>query len=183
MKPMMILLLILCWIGNTEAQVVTQLEEARVTYSPEVSIVTNLDNVEFKLKESYAGHFTENPIRFMQENFDIDEFLNAIDTEDFDEIQVSFINRKGYLRATFDKNGNLVNTFQHFKNIALPRNIQEQLYNENRGWSMTKNKYVASGKSDMIQKEKYRIGLSNGKQKKNITIIPALAEGGRVASN
>lgn len=68
MKPMMILLLILCWIGNVEAQVVTQLEEAKVTYSPEISIVSNLDNVIFKVRESYAGHFSENPIRFMQDN-------------------------------------------------------------------------------------------------------------------
>lgn len=109
--------------------------------------------------------------------------MSAFNTEDFDEIEVRFNNSKGYLKATFDKNGNLVNTFQKFKNIALPRNIQEQLYKENMGWSMTKNKYVASGKSDLIQKEKYRIRLSNGDQKKSITIIPALIAEGRVTSN
>lgn len=183
MKPMMILLLILCWIGNAEAQVVTQLEEAKVTYSPEVSVVTDLDNVEFKVKEKYAGHFAENPIRFMQENFDIAELLSAIDTEDFEEIQVSFVNRKGYLKATFDKDGYLLATSQQFKDIALPRDVREQLYNENKGWSMTKNKYVASGKGSMIQKEKYRIRLNNGDKNKNITISPALPAEGRVASN
>ncbi len=183
MKPMMILLLILCWISNVEAQEVTQLDEARVTFSPEVSVVTDLDNVELKVKESYPGHFSENPIRFMQENFDIKELLSAIDTKDFDEIQVSFINRKGHLKATFDKDGYLLGTSQQFKNIALPRNVREQLYNENKGWSMIKNKYVASGKSDMIQKEKYRIRLSNGDKKKSITIAPAIPVGGRIASN
>ncbi|MFN4764020.1 hypothetical protein ACKGJN_12905 [Gillisia sp. Q332] len=183
MKPMMILLLILCWIGNVEAQVVTQLDEARVTFSPEVRIVTDLDNVELSVKESYEGQFSENPIRFMQENFDIDELLSVIDTEDFDEIEVSFINRKGYLKATFDNDGDLVETYQNFKNILLPSNVREQLYNENKGWSMTKNKYVASGKGSIIDKQKYRIRLSNGDKNKNITIIPAVTAGGSVASN
>ncbi|MFO8147152.1 MAG: hypothetical protein ACQEQB_07585 [Bacteroidota bacterium] len=183
MKPMMILLLILCWIGNVEAQVVTQLEEARITYSPEVSVVTDLENVEFKIKESYAGHFSKNPIRFIQENFDINELLDALDTEDIEEIQVSFINRKGHLRATFDKDGDLVKTYQKFKDIALPRNIREQVYIENKGWSIVKNKYVASGKGAMIQKEKYRLRLNNGDRNKNITITPAVPAEGRVASN
>ncbi|MFO7720609.1 MAG: hypothetical protein R6W85_09250 [Gillisia sp.] len=183
MKPMMILLLILCWIGNAEAQEVTQLEEARVTYSPEVRIVTDLNNIEFKVKESYAGHFSENPIRFMQENFDIDELLATIDTKDFDEIQVIFNNSKGHLTATFDNDGYLLNTFQQFKDIALPRDLSLKLYNENKGWTMVKNKYVASGKGYKIEKEKYRIRLNNGNQNKNITIIPAVPAGGRVASN
>lgn len=183
MKPMMILLLILCWIGNVEAQVVTQLEEARVTFSPEVSVVTDLENVEFKVKESYAGQFSENPIRFMQENFDINELLSAIETEDYDEIQVSFVNRKGYLKATFDNDGDLIKTYQNFKNVALPRDIREQVYNDNKGWSIIKTKYVASGKGAMIQKEKYRLRLNNGDKNKNITIIPALPASGRMASN
>lgn len=183
MKPIMILLLILCWIGNAEAQVVTQLEEARVTFSPEVRIVTDLEDVEFKVKENYPNHFAENPIRFMQENFDINELLDVIDTEDFDKIQVSFINRKGYLQATFDKDGDLLNTYQQFKDIALTRDVREQLYNENKGWSMVSNKYVAKGKGNMIEKEKYRIRLKNDGQKKTITIIPSISEGGRVASN
>ncbi len=182
MKPMMILLLILCWISNVEAQEVTQLEEARVTFSPEVSVVTDLDNVELKVKESYPGHFSENPIRFMQENFDINELLSVIDTKDFDKIQVSFVNRKGRLEATFDKDGDLVETYQQFKNIALPRNVREQLYNENKGWSMLKNKYVASGKGSKMDKQKYRIRLSNGNQNKSITIIPAVTAVG-MASN
>lgn len=183
MKPMMILLLILCWIGNVGAQVVTQLEEARITYSPEVSIVTDLDNLAFRVKENYAGHFSKNPIRFMQENFDIDELLSALETEDFEEIQVSFISRKGFLKARFDKDGYLLSTVQQFKNIALPRNVREQLYNENKGWSMVKNKYIASGKGAEIDKQKYRIRLSNGDQNKNITIIPAVTAGASVVSN
>lgn len=183
MKPMMILLLILCWIGNAEAQVVTQLEEARVTYSPEVRIVTDLDNVEFKVKENYVGHFSENPVRFIKENFDIDELLETIVTKDFEEIRVSFNNRKGQLIATFNKDGDLLETSQQFKDIVLPRNVRDELYHEHNGWTMVKNKYVASGKGYMIQKEKYRIRLNNGNQNKNITIIPAVPAGGRVASN
>lgn len=182
MKAMMTLLLILCWIGNAEAQVV-QLKEARVTYSPEVNVVTNLGDVELLIKESYAGQFSENPIQFMQKNFDIHELLSTVDTEDyFDGIQVSFINSKGLLKATFDKEGNLVRTYQKFKNIPLPRDIREQVYNDYKGWSMTKNKYVASGKGDMIQKEKYRIRLKNGSKNKSIKIIPAVPAGGRVTS-
>lgn len=180
MKQMVIVLLILWWIGNVEAQVVTQLEEARITYSPGINLVSDLDYVDFQVKESYAGQFSKNPIRFVQENFNIKALLEVLDTEDLDEIQVSFVNRNGFLKATFDKEGNLVKTVQKFKNISLPGDIREQVYKDNKGWSITRNIYVATGKGPMIQKEKYRIRLKNGSKNKNIKIIPALPAEERV---
>src|SRR5680860_1232900 len=68
--------------------------------------------------------------------------------------------------------GELTKTAQKFKNIPLPFNLRRELYTSYKGWNMVKNTYTASGKSDQIDKELYRIKLKNGNRSQIVKIVP-----------
>ncbi len=183
MKTLIVLLLLLGFMTTSQAQQITELEEAKVNFAPNaVNVSSNLDEYTFIVKESYTGEFLENPIAFMQSNFDIDAFIASVSNE-YDEYLVTFKSSKGYLEATYDKEGNLEETSQRFKDIVLPLKVRRELYRKNKGWTMIQNKYLASGKADRIDKEVYKIKLANGNKKQKIKIDPRDIGDSGVASN
>jgi len=171
------------WISTSQAQQITELEEAKVKFAPNaVEFSSNLDNYNFIVKESFTGEFLKNPIAFMQSNFDINAFIASVANE-YDEYLVTFKSSKGYLEATFDGEGNLEKTSQRFKDIVLPLNVRRELYKKHKGWTMVQNKYLASGKKDRIDNEVYKIKLVNGNKKQNVKIDPRDIGDSGVASN
>lgn len=173
MKTLIVLLFMVCGITTGQAQVMTQLEETKVEFTPYTIIPTSdLDSYEVVVKESYVGQFSKNALKFIKENFDANHLIQAIDVPGYDSYLISFRSSKGYLDATYSKDGKLERTYQKFQNIALPYDIRNQIYISHKGWTITKNTYVASGKMDMINKEFYRIKLENGNKSQNIKIYP-----------
>jgi len=184
MRTLIVLLLLVGFISTSQAQKITQLEEAKVSFAPKaIKISSNLDNYVFTVKENFAGEFIKNPMAFMQENFDINTFITSIDNDDYEEFLVTFKSSKGYLEANYDKEGTLVKTSQSFKDIVLPLNVRRELYKNHTGWTMVQNKYLASGKGDRIDKEVYKIKIENGNKRQNIKIDPKVIGVSGVASN
>lgn len=145
---------------------------------PKVKTSSNLDGITFEVKENYANHFAENPIRFIEENFD----LKSLDLTDYDEVEVEFKNNKGFLLATYDNNGELKKTYQKFEDINLPMAVWRDIYRDNIGWSMVSNQYIASGKLNKLDKQKYKVKLVNGKEVKRVKFIPRESHEGKLAS-
>lgn len=184
MKNLIIYSLLLFWVVSVKAQEVTQLKETKVTFEPFVTdVVSYLDNYSFIVEENYAGEFSENPINFMKENFDIKSFISYISylnqrrstdlqKSHYESYEVTFSSSKGYLEAKFSKDGELEETSQNFKNILLPLNVRRELYTRYKGWDQVKNTYTASGKSDQIDKELYRIKIKNGNRSQIVKIVP-----------
>jgi hypothetical protein len=181
MKNLFIYSLLLFCAISVKAQEVTQLEATTVTYNPFITdVITYGDNNVFIVREDYAGEFTKNPIKFMKENFDIQNFITFLDKKNstdlhksrYESYQLTFSSDKGYLDAKFSKDGELKGTAQNFKNILVPLDIRRELYTNYKGWNMVKNKYTASGKSDQIDKELYRIKLKNGNKSQIVKIVP-----------
>lgn len=184
MRTLIVLLLLVGLVSTSQAQEITELEEAKVSFAPNaVKIYSNLDSYTFHVTEDYAGEFADNPIAFMKENFDIKTFISAINNDSYEEYLVTFKSSKGYLEANYDKEGTLVETSQRFKDIVLPLNVRRDLYKNHKGWTMVQNKYIASGKSDRIDKEVYKIKLVNGNQKLNVKMDPMEIRDSEVASN
>jgi len=182
MKAIMCYLFLLCCIFSVKAQVI-ELDPANLKYSKTSFVQTGLNEFQLKINEEYAGQFSSNPIAYVKKNFDIQEFIASIESKNFDSFEVNFKSTKGFLNAFYDKKGNLVSTFQQFKDIYVPKEIRENLYSKYKGWSMVKNKYVASGKLDRIDKAEYRIRLERGKEHQNIKITPKVIMNSGVASN
>ena len=181
MKNLFIFSLLLFFVVSVNAQEVTKLKTTTVTFEPFVTdVISFVDNNAFMVKESYAGEFSKNPIKFMNENFDIQNFISYLDQKkstdlqksNFESYQVTFSSNKGYLEAKFSKDGELTGTAQNFKNILVPLNVRRELYTNYKGWNMVKNTYTASGKSDQIDKELYRIKLKNGNKSQIVKIVP-----------
>lgn len=165
----LIIMFLMVGIATGQAQVI-QLDEAKVN-AKAVKIGTNGD-LRFSIVEEYTNEFLKNPIGFMNENFDINEYIDLMKYEGFESYRVEFTNRKGYLVANFDDKGTLLNTAQRFKDIAVPLAIAKKLLKDHKGWAMTKNIYTASGNGDLLDKELYKITLKNGKDTRRVKIIP-----------
>lgn len=184
MKKLILFLFVLCGFAAMQAQEVIELDEARLSFDPDaISVDSDLGIIKCLVKESYTGEFSENPIRFMQENFDFNEFLSAIvNRNEFDKYLVTFNSTKGFLEATYTNNGELVETKQLFKNIALPPSVRNELFLQNPGWSLASNKYLATGKSDRIDREVYKIKIQNGNKKRMVKIVPSTTIVGLVSN-
>jgi len=179
-------LLLLC-VVSIKAQEVTKLKATTVTFVTDG--ISYLDDNVFIVRENYSGEFSENPVKFMKENFDIQSYISYLDLKKGTDVQksnnesydVTFSTNKGDLVAKFSKDGELVETSQNFKNILVPSNIREELYTNYKGWNMVKNTYTASGKSDQLDKEMYRIKLKNGNKSQIVKIAPDRMGSGIVA--
>jgi len=184
MKNLIVFLFIVCGIATGQAQKVTQLKETKVEFAPYSIIPTSdIDIYKVVVNENYKGQFSLNALKFVKENFDANELIQAINNPDYDSYLISFRSSKGFLDATYSKDGKLVNSHQMFKDVVLPQEIRRELYTNYKGWTMAKNKYVASGNGDKLNKEIYRINLKKDNKKKNIKIIPSRIGSDRVVSN
>ncbi|MCF4101416.1 hypothetical protein L1I30_07045 [Gillisia sp. M10.2A] len=184
MKTLIIYALLLCGVASAQAQQITELEEATVKINPySVMTSSNLDDYSFTINENYAGEFHANPIGFMQENFDIKEFIEAVKERNYETYVVTFKSTKGFLRANFNKHGTLGRTYQKFTNILLPLEVRQDLYKNYKGWTMTKNNYVASGNGDLLKKEVYKIKIEKDNKSRIIKLTPAMIGSTTVASN
>lgn len=183
MKTLMINLVVILMAAFTNAQEITELKEAKVGFSPLFSDVErDGDNFSLKVNEAYVMEFEKDPVLFMQNYFDIQEFMNQVKREKYDSYQVSFVSRKGKLKADFNGNGELVRSKSVFKNTLLPEELREKLYRENKGWAMTKNVHITRIGSGRLNQDFYKIRLKNGKEQKNI-IFEAPVKASGIVSN
>lgn len=178
MKRISTLILVFGWVLISYSQNVIQLEEARLNFDPTAEIVfEDYENGIVKVKEKYSTQFQLDAINFMKKNFDVQRFIEAQDNISGDLI-VTAKSSKGYMTAIFNDKGKMVKNYQQFKDIALPYSIRNQVYSQNKGWTITSNKYIASGREDHIDKQKYTVKLQKGKEKTKMKIIPGASVSG-----
>ncbi|HUH29737.1 hypothetical protein [Gelidibacter sp.] len=167
-----------------QAQQITKLNEVEINYIPLNAEISQNDAVfTIKIEPRGVNNFVSNPIGFLNENFDIHQFINKFGTEDYDSYVVQLKSSKGSMVANYDREGHLLSTRQNFKDILMPYQLRMQVYNENKGWGMKNNKYIASTKGMMLTKAIYKITLINGNQKRNIRIDALDKDYGVVARN
>ncbi|APG59048.1 hypothetical protein [Christiangramia salexigens] len=184
MRSFILSILFVAVAGFTYAQEITELEEAKVGFSPlDAKITQQGDSYSFTVNEAYTGEFAENPIAFLKANFDIQNFITETEDENFDSYEVNIRSSNGHLKADYDKHGELVSTFQKFKNIVLPPEVRNELYMTYKGWNMTENKYLAASDGDILNMEVYKIRLEKGNQKQNIKLDALQTSRSGVASN
>lgn len=152
------------------AQKATLLDETKLVYSPFTQVSSNGDIYTYKINENAGRRFAQNPLEFMYTNFDIQKFIAQTAKKKYDYYEVTFISKNGSLVAEFDQKGNLMDTQQHFKNVILPRELRENIYNTNKGWSVVSAIYQANTKGEIIQNATYKVSLVNGDQHKKLKL-------------
>lgn len=169
MKKVILCLLLFGFISSGHSQIL--LKEAKVNYRPEsMKIDPNSNNLVIKIPEKVAGEFQKDPLLFMRTQFDIQKFI--VDNEDlnYDSFLVNFKTRKGYLEANFDKRGDLVSSYQKFKNVRLPENARLQILAKYRDAAILSNKYIASTKGWEMKKESYIVKIKDGDKTRRVRV-------------
>ena len=182
MKTLVITSFILCFSLASVAQEIRELAPAHIKVAPISLIKTNVPHeYAYIVNRNYGREFAKNPIAFMKAYFDIKDFMVSVKHKNYDSFQVIFNAENGFLNANYSKKGELTKTSQRFKNIPLPLAVRRDLYNKTKGWTMVKNTYVAYGKADRLDKERYRIKVKKDGKSKIVKIDPKTLDKERVA--
>ena len=94
-------------------------------------------------------------------------FDSKLKKESFEMI---FKNSKGSINAFYTSSGKIQSAYERFRNIMLPRSVQQQMYRSNKGWSMASNLYVSRYVGEDLIKRSYKIILEKGDDKRKVVI-------------
>lgn len=169
MKNLILCLLLMGFISIGHSQIV--LKETKVEFIPyslKVDPITN--SVAVKISESYYGEFHEDPLAFIEGHFDIDRFVKENADQGFDSYNVTFKTSKGNVMANYDNEGELVSTYQRFKNVDLPDDVKLELLQQYRHAQILKNSHVVTSKKWMIDKEFYKVKIRDGDKVRRMKI-------------
>lgn len=182
MKTLVIFLVLAMAAVMSNAQGLIELKEARVEFNPLDNQVSQVGNrFSYTVKEKYSGEFQKDPLAFVKQHFDVNQFIEEVSDKGYSSYEVSFKTNKGDLLAKYNSNGELLNTFQKFENVAMPNAVYHQIYRENLGWSMVKNQHIKKEKDGVINQNFYKVTMKKGNKKRNLKLEAASPE--RIALN
>lgn len=179
MKKLILSLLFLGFTATAQTQIV--LDEARVDYSPvSMKLDAGTNTLVIKMKEDFVGEFQNDPLAFVKKKFNSSQFIQENRNTDFDFYTVKFRTSNGHLTARYDKEGELVSSYQIFKNVIIPDEAKLQILQKYRGCSFLKSSYAATSKGWDLKKEHYRVKIKDGDNVHRIKINKN-AQGVRIA--
>ena len=169
MKNLILGLFLFGFIATGHSQIL--LEEAKIEYRPvSMQLDPDTNSLELIIPEKKVGEFQQDPLAFMKANFDAKKF--ALDNKDADLVnfEVYFKSRKGFLVALFDEQGELISTNQKFKDVVLPEDARLEILRTNKNAVIKGTKYVAYSKGWDLNKEFYRVKISDGNKIQRLRI-------------
>lgn len=143
----------------------TMLEPVEILSTQNGKIVISIP-----LNENHEGQFEKDPLAFMINNVNTSQILKKLNDESYLGFTITFKTRKGKLLGNYDGYGQLQSYSMNFKNIAVPRDVAWQLYDQYKGWQMIENTQIVSRGNTPKSKENYKIVMQNGKNKKKLKI-------------
>ena len=117
------------------------------------------NSLTLEVNEKFAGEFQEDALEFLRKNFDPVKLAADNRDKKFDRYEVTFKSDKGLLMASFDRDGNLISSFQKFKGVGLPPEVRSDLYARYGKTELLKTKYIATSKSWNLDGEFYRLKI------------------------
>ncbi|MDT0641755.1 hypothetical protein RM553_02820 [Zunongwangia sp. F363] len=170
-KAILFLMLAGFFVSAQSQEQIIELEETEVKMNS-VPLTSNFSSgeAEFIIDEGYTMQFHHNALEFVKKNFDIQEFIEKYGHKGSDSYEVTFRSRKGLLQTVYDSEGNMLSSYQKFKNVALPYEVRNEIYRQYQGWDVIKNKFVAKGKMDNIDKGFYKIQVQKGSKKETFKL-------------
>jgi hypothetical protein len=93
--------------------------------------------------------------------------------KDFDKTsnepyQMLFKSTSGMISAFYDASGQVVASYEKFKDIMLPEAIRDRVFRDNANWEMISNKYVSNYTDNKLTKRTFKVKLQNGNLKKDM---------------
>lgn len=113
---------------------------------------------DFEIIEFYAI-----PIEFIEEDVYINRNIES--DEDYDTYQVTLKGKNSKMVATYNKEGKLLSTVEHLKNVAPNIEVKKAVLRDFSGWTITKDHYKMTHFGDKKKKERYKLNLEKGNAK------------------
>lgn len=114
---------------------------------------------EVVIPENETKNFTDDPVAYITENFDLKKHPEFLKSKDDLVFYVTFKCSKGHLVARYNGKGELVSTRQKFRNISVPVEVMTEIYRDYKGWEVKDIDYRASGKGKSTKAARYKILL------------------------
>ncbi len=101
--------------------------------------------------------------------------FNPAELQDFDTKSKGFFEvvhkaSNGEIITFYDKTGRIVSTLESFRDVELPLNLREQVFQGNGNWKMAGNKYKSIYEDGQLVKKIYKVKLQDGRRIKTVTI-------------
>lgn len=97
-----------------------------------------------------------------------DVTVSDIFSEEFDTYEVNFENQHGRITATYDVDGEIMRSFEKFKDVKLPIAVSKSLAEKFPGWHVAKTTYLVNYKYDGDLTRVYKISLQKEEEHLNI---------------
>ncbi|QRM90807.1 hypothetical protein FG167_16680 [Lacinutrix sp. WUR7] len=114
---------------------------------------------DFEMTEFYAI-----PIEFIEEEVYVNRNMDA--EEDYETYQVILKGKNSKIVTTYNKEGELLSTVEHFKNTAPNLEVRNAMAKAFPGWLITKDHYKLTHYSGKQKKERFKFIITKGKEKK-----------------
>ena len=101
--------------------------------------------------------------------FDIEE--SPIYNDSFDTYEVFFSHSDGRVIATYDKDGQIVKSYEKFKDIPVPAPIRNTVQMTYPDWTINKHTYVVSYYRNESITKTYHFQIRKGREKKNLKMV------------
>ncbi|MFV8839300.1 hypothetical protein [Salinimicrobium soli] len=170
MKKLMAGLLLICFTGVMQAQI-EELKEATIDYRPvSMKLDPGTQSVTIDIPEEYVGEFQSNPLDFAKRKFNVNQLIQENKGSDYTDFQVFFNTDKGYMVANYDDEGELVSTFQRFKDAALPDDARKEIMKKIKGAQVMDVRHIVISDGWNIDKEYYKVKIKDGDKVKRVRL-------------
>lgn len=94
--------------------------------------------------------------------------VSDIYSKEFDSYEVKFENEKGRITATYDIDGEIMRSYEKFKDVKLPRSVAESIVEKYPGWAIVNTTYLVNYRLNKDLSREYKVFLEKDKEKKMV---------------
>ncbi|OMP29917.1 MULTISPECIES: hypothetical protein [Mangrovimonas] len=99
-----------------------------------------------------------------------DEFERPSEDNTYD---VNFKSEKGSIIVSYDKDGNIVSTDEHFEDIKLPQEVRETVFKSHPGWFLLETDYYVNYDYNEPTHKYYKVKIGNGEDRLSVKVDPS----------
>ncbi|WP_053992886.1 hypothetical protein [Mangrovimonas sp. TPBH4] len=105
--------------------------------------------------------------------FNISTFEDFERPSEDNTYEVNFKSEKGSIIVSYDKDGNIVSTNEHFEDIKLPKEVRETVFKSHPGWFLLETDYYVDYDYNEPSHKFYKVKIGNGEDKLNLKLDPS----------
>jgi hypothetical protein len=161
MKRILVGLITLGLASQAYAQEIQTEELSEVVVSPvNYKYLNETDNMEAAI-----------PVQMLQRkvaSYDVEE--SGFYQDDWGLYTVSFFIPDGKIVAVYDKNGKVVRTIEHFKDVALPPAVRNAIVQRFPNWTLAEDSYRVTYGDKKAPKKSYKVTIKNGEKTMKVKV-------------